>query len=126
MALRYLGVPYRWGGADPVTGFDCSGLVQFAYAQVGIRLNHYTGTQFTEGAPVPDGQLRPGDLVFFEPGVAGPGHVGIYAGGDEFVEAPHTGDVVKVASLAVAKARLGYVGAVRPYSVPSGLGVLGL
>jgi cell wall-associated NlpC family hydrolase len=126
VALGYLGVPYRWGGADPITGFDCSGLVQFVYAQVGVRLNHYTGTQFMEGAPVPDGQLRPGDLVFFEPGVAGPGHVGIYAGGDEFVEAPHTGDVVKVASLAAAKAQLGYVGAVRPYSLPSGLGVLGL
>jgi cell wall-associated NlpC family hydrolase len=126
VALRYLGVPYRWGGTDPLTGFDCSGLVQFAYAQVGVGLSHYTGTQFTEGAPVPDGQLRPGDLVFFEPGVAGPGHVGLYLGGDEFVEAPHAGDVVKVASLATARAQLGYVGAVRPYGVPSGLGVLGL
>jgi cell wall-associated NlpC family hydrolase len=59
--------------------------------------------------------VRPGDLVFFEPTVLGPGHVGIYMGDGRFIEAPHTGDVVKVASLRSANYARSYVGAVRPY-----------
>ena len=121
-ALQYLGVPYVWGGADPVTGFDCSGLVQYVYGQLGIGLAHYTGTQLTEGTPVQPSDLRPGDLVFFEPGVAGPGHVGIYIGSGEVVEAPHTGAVVQVSSFATMSAQDGFVGAVRPYVTPSAYG----
>ncbi len=112
---RYLGIPYVWAGADPVTGFDCSGLVMFVYRQLGISLNHFSGDQWYEGTRVPPGELAPGDLVFFHMGSNGPGHVGMYIGNDQFVHAPHTGDVVKISSLLDPSYALGYVGAVRPY-----------
>ena len=115
IAARYLGVPYLWGGASPLTGFDCSGLTMYAYAQVGIHLTHYTGAQFHEGTPVPPSALQPGDLVFFDAGAFGvPGHEGMYIGGGLFIHAPHTGDVVRISSLSEYANR--YVGAVRPYS----------
>jgi peptidoglycan DL-endopeptidase CwlO len=114
-ALRYLGVPYVWAGAGP-SGFDCSGLVLYVYAQLGVRLTHFSGAQFREGAPVPREALLPGDLVFFHPGPLGPGHVGIYLGGGSFVHAPHSGDVVKVSSLDEFGYASTYVGAVRPYA----------
>jgi cell wall-associated NlpC family hydrolase len=104
IALRYLGVPYRWGGATP-SGFDCSGLVMYVYAQLGIQLPHYTEAQYGYGTPVPRDQLQPGDLVFFD----GLSHVGIYIGNGQMVHAPHTGDVVKIAPLS----ELSYVGARR-------------
>ncbi len=116
IAMQYLGVPYRWGGADPIGGFDCSGLTMFAYAQLGIRLTHYTGSQFYEGARVPPGELRPGDLVFFEPSARGPQHEGMYIGSGRFIQAPHTGDVVKISSLAEPAYWFGFVGGVRPWS----------
>ena len=115
IAEQYLGVPYRWGGADPVTGFDCSGLAMYVYAQLGISLTHYTGSQFYEGAHIPPSQLQPGDLLFFEPSARGPQHEGIYIGGGEFIQAPHTGDVVKISSLAEPQYTFGFVGAVRPW-----------
>ena len=116
IAERYLGVPYRWGGADPLTGFDCSGLTMFVYAQLGISLTHYTGAQFYEGTRVPPAELQPGDLVFFEPSTAGPQHEGMYIGGGQFIQAPHTGDVVKISSLSEPAYQFGYVGAVRPWT----------
>ena len=94
IAMRYLGIPYVWGGASP-SGFDCSGLVMYVYAQVGVTLQHYTGAQWNEGVPVSRSDLQPGDLVFFD----GLGHVGLYIGGGEFIHAPQTGDVVKISSL---------------------------
>jgi cell wall-associated NlpC family hydrolase len=113
LAEQFLGVPYRWAGADP-TGFDCSGLVMYVYGKLGIHLTHFSGAQYHEGVPVPRDVLAPGDLVFFDQGPLGPGHVGIYAGGGEFIQAPHTGDVVKISSLSDASYALRYVGAVRP------------
>ena len=94
IAMQYLGVPYVWGGASP-SGFDCSGLVMYVYAQVGVSLPHYTGAQWQMGVPVAESDLQPGDLVFFD----GLGHVGLYIGGGEFIHAPHTGDVVRIDSL---------------------------
>jgi cell wall-associated NlpC family hydrolase len=113
IAEQFLGVPYVWGGADP-SGFDCSGLVMYVYEQLGIWLPHNAALQYTEGAQIDGSQLEPGDLVFFEPRSDGPGHVGIFVAGDEIIVAPHTGDVVRFASLAQTAAELGYVGAVRP------------
>jgi cell wall-associated NlpC family hydrolase len=113
--MNYLGVPYRWGGAVPATGFDCSGLVRFVYAQLGINLVHYAATQFASFPKLSPAQLQPGDLVFFEPKMDGPGHVGLYIGHDQMIEAPHTGAVVRIASVSGAAAQLGFLGAVRPY-----------
>ena len=92
IALRYLGVPYVWGGASP-SGFDCSGLVMYVYAQLGISLPHYTVAQWNATEPI--ASPAPGDLVFFN----SLGHVGIYIGGGRFVDAPHTGSVVRIDSL---------------------------
>jgi NlpC/P60 family len=115
IAMRFLGVPYVWGGADPLTGFDCSGFTLYVYAQLGIHLTHYTGSQFTEGLRLPREVLEPGDLVFFDDDlVHGPQHEGIYIGGGRFIQAPHTGDVVKISSLDDPRYGLRYAGAVRP------------
>jgi cell wall-associated NlpC family hydrolase len=103
-----LGVPYVWGGGSP-GGFDCSGLVMWAYAQVGVSLPHSSYAQYGYGVPVSRDQLQPGDLVFFD----GLGHVGIYIGGGQFVHAPHTGDVVKISSLDESWYSATYVGARR-------------
>jgi peptidoglycan hydrolase CwlO-like protein len=106
VAMRYLGVPYVWGGASPA-GFDCSGLASYAYAQIGKSVPHFTGAIWSSFPQVPRGREQPGDLAFFNGG----GHVGIYIGNGQFVHAPHTGDVVRVADLG---ARADYIGAVRP------------
>ncbi len=94
-ALRFLGVPYVWGGASP-SGFDCSGLVLYVYARYGVSFPHFAAFQAQMGTPVPESQLEPADLVFFGDPIH---HVVIYAGDGLVVEAPHTGDVVKVARL---------------------------
>jgi peptidoglycan DL-endopeptidase CwlO len=107
VAMQYLGVPYVWGGASP-SGFDCSGLIMYAYAQIGVSLPHSTYALWGMGVPVSRDQLAPGDIVFF----SGLGHAGIYAGGGSFVHAPHTGDVVKVSSMSGWYAS-SYVGARR-------------
>jgi cell wall-associated NlpC family hydrolase len=108
IAMQFLGTPYVWGGASP-GGFDCSGLVMYVYAQVGVSLPHYTGAQWLAGVPVSRSDLQPGDLVFFD----GLGHVGIYIGGNEFIHAPHTGDVVKIDSLSESWYAATYDGARR-------------
>jgi cell wall-associated NlpC family hydrolase len=114
IATRYLGVPYVWGGASPTAGFDCSGLVKFVYAQVGVSLPHYAASQFNYGIPVLRDELEPGDLVFFN----GLHHVGMYVGNDEFIQAPHTGDVVKISSLDEPWYATTYAGARRLESSP--------
>jgi len=116
IALHYLGVPYRWGGAIPASGFDCSGLTRFVYAQLGINLPHYAAYQFADFAKLDPSDLQPGDLVFFEPKFDGPGHVALYMGNDQMIEAPHTGALVRISSFSGAAARLGFLGAVRPYT----------
>ena len=109
IAMQYLGIPYKWGGASPQTGFDCSGFVMYVYAQVGVSLPHSTYALWGIGSPVSRNQLQPGDLVFFN----GLGHMGIYIGGNQMIHAPHTGDVVKISSLSGWYAST-YVGARRP------------
>jgi cell wall-associated NlpC family hydrolase len=108
IAMSELGTPYVWGGGAP-GGFDCSGLVMWAYAQVGVSLPHSTYSQYNMGVPVSRDQLQPGDIVFFD----GLGHEGLYIGGGQFVHAPHTGDVVKISSLSEGWYTSTYVGARR-------------
>jgi hypothetical protein len=111
IAAQYLGIPYKWAGASPATGFDCSGLVQYVFAQLGVALPHNTVAQwnFPNAVSVPRDQLEPGDLVFF----SGLDHVGIYIGNGDFIDAPHTGAVVRVDSLRGAWERANYDGARR-------------
>jgi NlpC/P60 family len=118
IAMRYLGVPYKWGGARPKTGFDCSGLVQYVFGQVGVSLPHYAASQWysPDAVWVPPYRLQPGDLVFFI-GADGtrtaPGHVGIYVGDGYLIDAPHTGAFVRVDSLDARWFANNYVGAKR-------------
>ena len=89
--------------------------MQFVYRQLGVSLPHYAAAQFAIFPRLSPSELQPGDLVFFEPKVDGPGHVAMYIGGDAIVEAPHTGALVRIGSLARSAAALGFMGAVRPY-----------
>ncbi|CAM2905228.1 C40 family peptidase [Hathewaya histolytica] len=117
VARQFIGSWYVWGGARPQQkdtsgkwmvpkfrgdqsygGFDCSGLVQFAYGQVGINLSRTTFTQINEGMPVGKSQLQPGDLVFFG-NISAPHHIGIYIGNGEYLHAPQTGDRIKISNL---------------------------
>lgn len=95
VAMQYLGIPYRWGGSSPSTGFDCSGFVMYVFSRVGVSLPRVVSAQYRVGVPVSRSELQPGDLVFFN----SLGHNGIYIGGGQFIHSPHTGDVVKISSL---------------------------
>jgi NlpC/P60 family protein len=95
MALSYLGTPYRNGGSDP-SGFDCSGFVQWVFAQHGTALPREVRDQYRTGDRVDSGDVRPGDLVFFETVSSGASHVGIALGGGEFIHAPSSRGVVRI------------------------------
>lgn len=103
IANRLTGIRYVWGGASPRSGFDCSGLVQYVYARLGVPLPHYTFSLYRRGRAVSRSSLRPGDLVFF----SGLNHVGIYAGGGKYIHAPRTGLTVRWASLSSAPSYYG-------------------
>ena len=94
LAKRHVGAPYRWGGSSP-SGFDCSGLVRYVYAQVGVSLPHNAVQQYRLGMPVARASLEPGDLVFFDH----LRHNGIYVGAGRFIHARQTGRRVAIASL---------------------------
>ncbi|MEA2242973.1 MAG: hypothetical protein QOD24_2529 [Solirubrobacteraceae bacterium] len=98
-ALAVLGTPYQWGGNSRSTGFDASGLVQWAYGRAGAQLPRLIADQARIGGAVKRSSLRPGDIVLFADQTGDIHHVGLYAGAGRFVHAPHTGDVVKVSSL---------------------------
>ncbi|MGN1116538.1 MAG: NlpC/P60 family protein [Candidatus Ornithomonoglobus sp.] len=110
-AMKYLGVPYVWGGTSP-SGFDCSGLVQYVCRQNGISVPRVAASQRGAGQYVSRENLQPGDLVFFSHG-GGVSHVGIYVGNGNMIHAPQTGDVVKISSIETSYRISSYAGAVR-------------
>ncbi|MEV4368405.1 MULTISPECIES: C40 family peptidase [unclassified Nonomuraea] len=100
-AVSKLGRPYVWGAEGPDT-FDCSGLVQWAYGQAGVRMPRVTHQQWVAGPQVPLAQAQPGDLIFWRNDPTNPGyisHVAIYWGNGKVLQAPRTGDVVKISPL---------------------------
>jgi len=99
-ALEHLGVRYRWGGNDPTSGFDCSGLVVYvAREALGVTLPRTAATQARTGVAIKKSELQAGDLVFFNTRGARYSHVGIYAGDGQFIHAPRTGAVVRVETM---------------------------
>ena len=94
-ALKMLGKPYRYGGASPSRGFDCSGLVQYSYRRAGVKLPHSTEAQLRLSRPVRRAELRRGDLIFFDEKGGENSHVGIYLGDGTFVHAPSSGKTVR-------------------------------
>ena len=95
IAVKAVGVPYRWGGSSPSAGFDCSGLVSWAYGRLGIALPHSSYALYDQGRRVSPARLKAGDLLFF----SGLGHVGLYVGRGRMVHAPHSGALVEVVRL---------------------------
>lgn len=117
VAQSRIGAPYRYGGTGP-DAFDCSGLVTYAYGRVGVVVPRTAAQQFAAATPVKRGELRPGDLVFFRLASRNVSHVGIYAGGDQFVHAPQSGGNVRMASLDEDLFRRTFAGAGRLYPLP--------
>ncbi len=118
-AKKWLGTKYVWAGGNAKGptggGFDCSGLMLYAYAQVGINMPHYSGYQYYEGPRVAKSDLRPGDLVFFAHNTSDPKtihHVAMYIGDGQMIEAPYTGSWVRIVPLRTNE----YIGASRPYA----------
>jgi cell wall-associated NlpC family hydrolase len=109
VALEAVGTPYRWGGESPASGFDCSGLVRWAYGRVGVDLPHNSYALYNEGRKVSSSGMRAGDILFFE----GLGHVGLYLGRGRMVHAPQTGRNVEVVQLSTTNYGARLVGARR-------------
>ncbi len=110
-ALQMVGVPYRWGGATP-TGFDCSGLVQYAYSNAGLRLPRTAAAQMDASTPVTLENAEAGDLLFFRDG-SRTSHVAIYLGDGRFIHAPSTGREVSLDSFGNAYWRMRFARAGR-------------
>ena len=112
-ALSLRGAPYRDGGMDPATGFDCSGFVRYVYEQHGVEMPRQVREQFRIGKSVDRDRLEPGDLVFFSTVAPGASHVGIVIGGDQFIHAPSERGVVRVESLSQQYWASRFIGAKR-------------
>jgi cell wall-associated NlpC family hydrolase len=95
IALNAVGVPYRWGGSSPASGFDCSGLVYWAYGKLGVELPHSSYALYGLGRGVKRSRMKPGDVLFF----SGLGHVGLYIGRGRMVHAPQSGRTVEIVRL---------------------------
>jgi cell wall-associated NlpC family hydrolase len=109
LALRMVGTPYRWGGESPESGFDCSGLVRWAYGRVGVDLPHNSNALYGVGLPVSRARLETGDVLFF----TGLGHVGLYLGGGRMVHAPYSGKTVELVNIRASHYGTRLVGARR-------------
>ena len=113
-ARRFIGTPYRWGGASARKGFDCSGLTMTVYRLNGMELPRNSRSQFQTGRPVSQADLEKGDLVFFTTGSRGRvSHVGIYSGQGRFIHAPGTGKTIRTASLSSRYFQTHFAGARR-------------
>lgn len=109
IALEAVGIPYRWGGTSPATGFDCSGLVRWAYGRLGIEVPHNSYALWSTGRVVERSRMEPGDVLVF----SGLGHVGLYLGSGRMVHAPTTGKDVEIVQLAGSNYASRLVGARR-------------
>jgi peptidoglycan DL-endopeptidase CwlO len=107
-AESQIGVPYVWGGETPGVGFDCSGLVQWAWGRAGVGLPRTSGAQYAATTHISVADLQPGDLLFYGPG--GSEHVAMYIGGGSMIEAPETGQTVHITGVRTGD---GFVGAGR-------------
>jgi len=108
-AESQIGVPYVYGGATPGVGFDCSGLTMWAWEQAGVSLSHSAAAQYSETTHVPLSDLQPGDLLFYDEG-GSIGHVAMYVGPGEMVQAETTGTRIQITGIWSS----GLVGAGRP------------
>lgn len=115
-ALGYRGVPYRFGGTDPATGFDCSGFVRYVLARHQLEVPRTTTEQFQLGRRVARENIRAGDLVFFTTIAPGASHVGLAISATEFIHAPASSGVVRVESIQSTYWRPRFVGARRVLS----------
>lgn len=106
-AEKYLKVPYLWGGESP-EGFDCSGLMKYVFKSQGIDIPRISEDQQSFATPISIAEIKPGDLVFNK--ASDSTHVGMYIGDDMYIQAPHTGDVVKISKLSTSNMK--YVGRV--------------
>lgn len=112
LAKTLLGIPYRWAGADPTRGFDCSGLVYYVFNQLQVRLPRVQRDLFHRSDQISLADLQPGDLLFFNT-FAKLSHVGIYIGEGRFIHAPRRGDSVSIASMDSSYYKPRYAGARR-------------
>jgi len=112
LARRFIGTPYRWGATGP-SAFDCSGFLQYVYARTGVALPRTTFAMYNAGRPVPAGEVKPGDMVFFTTYRPGPSHAGIYLGNGNFIHSSSGYGSVTITPLSKPFYRQRYLGARR-------------